>query len=308
MCISCQRCERCRYTCTHDLTFHFLDRARQTSSSFLSPPLSHNTPILVAVSLVTCSSTAPLILKPHCMYTLNVCCTTLARASSLMSPSATSRSCWVRGCLAGSRRGNNHKVPGSSGRQRWRGRPAAATAHYLVGGGRSHQHDLPEGARYTVRSVITKNTRICYMAFVMLCCATKALMCFPSKHCCCCFILQNGRPICPQPRGATTCWCWCWCAPKTGLQAWSSGWHIGRPHQPTHLRPPPFTDYVFSPSATVPAGLTGGQVYPRLRHNQVLRGEVLAMGRRLAAHPGVQSAIIDDLVVRSSRLVVLSQC
>ena len=58
------------------------------------------------------------------------------------------------------------------------------------------------------------------------------------------------------------------------------------------------SDYVFSPSATAPTDQAGGQVYPRLRPNQTLRGEVLAMGHRLAAHPAVQNAIVDDLVVR----------
>ncbi|CAM9657123.1 unnamed protein product, partial [Ectocarpus sp. 12 AP-2014] len=62
------------------------------------------------------------------------------------------------------------------------------------------------------------------------------------------------------------------------------------------------SDYVFSPSATVPSGPAGGQVYPRLRHNQVLRREVLAMGHRLAAHPGVQNAILDDLVEQGRRV------
>lgn len=68
-------------------------------------------------------------------------------------------------------------------------------------------------------------------------------------------------------------------------------------HLDIHHAPPSDSDYVFSPSATVPSGPTGGQIYPRLRHNQVLRREVLAMGHRLAAHPGVQNAILDDLVV-----------
>lgn len=57
------------------------------------------------------------------------------------------------------------------------------------------------------------------------------------------------------------------------------------------------TDYVFSPSATVPAGQTNSNVYPRLRPNQSLRSEVLAMGHRLAADPAVQTAIVNDIVV-----------
>lgn len=70
------------------------------------------------------------------------------------------------------------------------------------------------------------------------------------------------------------------------------------PVPPPHTAPNP--EYVLSPSAPVPSGRSDGQVYPRLRRNQALREEVLAMGHRLAAHPGVQNAIMDDLAVGST--------
>ncbi|CAN0258960.1 unnamed protein product [Ascophyllum nodosum] len=62
------------------------------------------------------------------------------------------------------------------------------------------------------------------------------------------------------------------------------------------------SDYVFSPSDAVPSEQRGGHLYPRLIPNQSLRGEVLAMGNRLAADPTVQTAILNDLVRHSRRV------
>lgn len=67
-------------------------------------------------------------------------------------------------------------------------------------------------------------------------------------------------------------------------------------------------EYVFSPSSSSStaddpvehrtAVTSGRNALPRLARNQIIGGEMLAIGRRLAGHAGVQAAVVEDLWVR----------